>query len=114
MGAWVSGDVLSVSELRVARLIFEGGRYRIISKDNVPLESGEYSTDETVLPAAIDLCGSEGSGAGRVLRGIVELSDDLLTLSYDLAGGERPESTVPREEQMLLTMTYLRVATFAS
>ena len=59
-------------------------------------------------PRSLDLVGREGPNAGRHFRAIVEIDGDLLTVCYDLDGGERPSSTEPQDDLLLLTITYAR------
>ncbi|MCU0758909.1 MAG: TIGR03067 domain-containing protein [Steroidobacteraceae bacterium] len=108
VGAWVAGEVVPIAELRVARLVFAAGAWRIEDKTRTPVDRGDYVLDATACPKSLDLIGRDGPNAGRTFRAIVEVDGDLMTLCYDLDGGERPISTEPQEDVLLLTITYAR------
>jgi hypothetical protein len=44
------------------------------------------------------------------MQAIYELEGDELTVCYDLQGGERPSAMRPRQDQLLLKITYTRAA----
>lgn len=110
IGAWVAGEVVPIAELRVARLVLEGGAWRIEDRTRSVVDRGDYLFDPSTRPRSLDLVGREGPNAGRHFRAIVEIDGDLLTVCYDLDGGERPSSTEPQEDLLLLTITYARAS----
>jgi uncharacterized protein (TIGR03067 family) len=115
VGAWVAGEVVPISELRVARLVLQAGAWRIEDKTRTAVDRGDYVLDTTASPVSLDLVGRDGPNAGRTFRAIVELDGDLMTVCYDLDGGARPVSTEPQDDALLLTITYAREsARFAS
>jgi len=115
-GAWVPiaasvGDSrLDVQELRVRYLLLEASRYCIVDSSNRVVDGGEYRVNAERIPAALDLVGCTGPGAGHTLRAIFELEGDELTVCYDLEGGERPAKMQPERDRLLLRIRYTRVA----
>ena len=108
VGAWVDGEVVPIAELRVARLVLAAGAWRIEDQARTVVDRGDYLLDASTSPIALDLVGREGPNAGRVFQAIVEIDGDLMTVCYDLDGGERPSSTDPQPDLLLLTITYVR------
>lgn len=115
-GAWVpidasvAGSRLAVDDLRVRYLMLEAGGYRIIDRSNRVVDDGCYRVDERPAPPTMDIVGSHGLNAGRTMQAIYELEGDELTVCYDLQGGERPSAMRPRQDQLLLKITYTRAA----
>jgi uncharacterized protein (TIGR03067 family) len=121
-GAWVpvavnvSGQPLGVEDLRVARLVFDHGGYRILDHSTSVVDSGEYVVDESAQPPSMDIVGREGPYAGRTMFAVIELSDDRLTVSYDLEGKTRPAcpNAEAAEDQHILTIVYARASSVLS
>jgi len=115
-GAWVpvaanvSGKELIVAELRVKYLVLAGHDYSIIDRTNQIVDRGEFLVNESARPCTIDIVGRAGPNAGRSMLAIFELTDDRLTVCYDLDGKDRPAGMQPREDQLLLSITYERAA----
>ena len=110
VAAYVAGEVLPVTELRIARLLITEAGYQILDHQQHVVDRGELRLD-AASAAAMDLVGLEGPNAGRTLLAIYELSNDLLSICYDMEGGaERPRSMQPEEDQVLLLITYARDA----
>ena len=110
VAAYVAGEVLPVTELRIARLLIKDAGYQILDNQQHVVDRGELRLD-AASAAAMDLVGLEGPNAGRTLLAIYELSNDLLSICYDMEGGaERPRSMQPEEDQVLLLITYARDA----
>ncbi|HEY0766360.1 MAG TPA: hypothetical protein VGD47_00265, partial [Steroidobacteraceae bacterium] len=65
---------------------------------------------EELTPATMDIVGRTGPHAGYIMLAIYELRGDELTVCYDLQGRERPANMQPREDQLLLRITYTRAA----
>ncbi len=105
-GAWVpiaasvAGSRVTVDELRVRYLLLEAGGYSIIDRSNHVVDGGCYRVNEELTPATLDIVGRSGPHAGH----------NELTVCYDLEGGERPANMQPREDQLLLRITYTRAA----
>jgi uncharacterized protein (TIGR03067 family) len=111
VAAYICGEVLPVVELRIARLLLGDGGYQILDHQQRVVDRGEFRLDPHALPQAMDIVGIEGPNAGRTLLAIYELSNDLLSICYDMEGGaERPRSMQPEGEQILLLITYARDA----
>jgi uncharacterized protein (TIGR03067 family) len=119
-GAWVpvcanvSGKELVVAELRVKYLVLDGSDYSIVDRSNQIVDRGEYLVNESAVPWTIDIVGREGPNAGRSMLAIFELQGDRLTVCYDLNSAERPSNMEPREDQLLLSITYERAAALLS
>jgi uncharacterized protein (TIGR03067 family) len=119
-GAWmpiaanVAGKSLLMRELRVKYLVLDAGGYSIIDQANHVVDSGEYNVDDAALPQTMDIVGREGPNAGRTMLAIYELDSDRLTVCYDLDGKERPPDMQPREDQVLLNITYARALSLLS
>lgn len=115
-GAWVpidaslAGSCLLVDDLRVRYLVLEADGYRIIDRSNRVVDDGCYRVNEAPAPPTMDIVGSRGLNAGRTLHAIYELTGNELTVCYDLQGGERPSAMRPRQDQLLLRITYVRAA----
>lgn len=111
VAAYVCGEVLPVAELRIARLLLKDGAYQILDNQQHVVDRGEIRLRAQAVPASMDIVGIEGPNAGRTLLAIYELSNDLLSICYDMEGGaERPRSMQPEEDQILLLITYARDA----
>ena len=111
MAAYVCGEVLPVGELRIARLLLKNGGYQILDNHQRVVDRGEFHLDTHANPQTMDIVGVEGPNAGRTLLAIYELSNDLLSICYDMEGGAgRPESMHPEGDQILLVITYARDA----
>jgi uncharacterized protein (TIGR03067 family) len=117
-GAWaplsadISGRELDIAELRVARLVIAVGRYRILDQTGHTVDAGELQrtdAESPQSPLALDLVGTEGSGAGRTIQTLAAIDGDRLLLCYDLEHSERPHSLEPCAEQLLLRITYVRL-----
>jgi uncharacterized protein (TIGR03067 family) len=111
VAAYISGEVVPVTELRIARLMFKGGCYQILDHEQRVVDGGEVRIDAAASPRAMDIVGVEGPNAGRTLQAIYELSNDLLSICYDMEDGAvRPRAMQPEEDQILLLITYARDA----
>ena len=111
VAAYIAGEVLPVTELRIARLLIKAAGYQILDHQQQVVDRGEIRVDIAESPSSMDIVGLEGPNAGRTLRAIYEISNDLLSICYDMEGGaERPRSMQPEEDQVLLLITYARDA----
>lgn len=111
MAAYIAGEVLPVAELRIARLMFRGSRYQILDHAQRVVDGGEVRLDTVASPSTMDIVGLDGPHAGRTLHAIYELSNDLLSICYDMEDvAERPRAMQPEEDQILLLITYARDA----
>lgn len=114
MAANVAGQSLLVNELRVKYLVLASGGYSIVDRTNHIVDRGEYLVDDGASPQTMDIVGREGPNAGRTMLAIYELDADRLTVCYDLDGKARPSDMEPREDQLLLSITYTRALTLLS
>lgn len=108
VAAEVSGQLLAVDELRVARLNFEEDRYAIVDRRGQVVDAGTWRLGELGKPRCLDLIGSLGPNAGRRVLAIIEQVGDRLCLGYDMERERRPSSWRPEPEQLLLTITLMR------
>ena len=119
-GAWVpvaanvAGRELVVNDLRVKYLVLDAGGYSIVDRTNQIVDSGEYLVDDAASPQTMDIVGREGPNAGRTMLAIYQLDADRLTVCYDLDGRERPSDMQPRDDTLLLSITYTRALTLLS
>jgi uncharacterized protein (TIGR03067 family) len=110
VAAYIAGDVLPVTELRIARLLIKSAGYQILDHQQRIVDRGEIRLDSAANPTAMDIVGLEGPHAGRTLLAIYEISNDLLSICYDMEGTHRPHSMQPEQDQILLLITYARDA----
>jgi uncharacterized protein (TIGR03067 family) len=118
VAASVSGKELLVAELRVKYLVLDGHDYNIVDRSNQVVDRGEYLVETQARPWTIDIVGRDGPNAGRSMLAIFELTDDRLTVCYNLEGGSRPDSMQAQHEargdQMTLSITYERATSLLS
>jgi len=114
VAASVSGKELTVSELRVKYLILDGHDYNIVDRSNQVVDRGEYLVNDSARPWTIDIVGRDGPNAGRSMLAIFELTDDRLTVCYNLDGSARPGEMQADGGQMLLSITYERANSLLS
>jgi uncharacterized protein (TIGR03067 family) len=115
VAAYIAGEVLPVAELRIARLHIKEATYQILDNQQRVVDRGEVTLNTGATPPTMDIIGLEGPHAGRTLLAIYELSNDLLSICYDMEGGaDRPRSMQPEEDQVLLLITYARDARLLS
>jgi uncharacterized protein (TIGR03067 family) len=112
VAADVAGKPLFVQELRVRYFVLESGAYSIIDRTNHVVDRGTYHVNEAA--ATLDIVGREGPGARKTLLAIFQLDVDSLTVCYDLDGEERPANMQPKQDQLLLSITYARASTALS
>jgi uncharacterized protein (TIGR03067 family) len=110
IAADVSGRELEVGTLRVARLVIAAHVYRILDRDDHVVDNGEWRRAAHAAAQGIDLVGSTGPHNGKRIEALFELSGDRLLLCYDLESSERPAGMEPVADQLLLRITYARVA----
>ena len=115
-GSWVpvaadvSGQVLNIGELRVARLSFDSESYAIVDHAGKVVDAGTWQLGALDNPRAIDLLGSAGPNAGRRVLAIIALDGDRLCLGYDMERDQRPSGWRCEPDQLLLSITLVREA----
>jgi uncharacterized protein (TIGR03067 family) len=113
-GSWVpvaadvSGQLLDVSELRVARLNFEAQGYAIVDHAGQVVDTGRWELGALGDPRPLDLIGHAGPNAGRRVLAIVALDGDRLCLGYDMERDRRPSGWRCEPDQLLLSITLMR------
>ena len=111
VAAYIAGEVLPVTELRIARLLIKSAGYQILDHQQRVVDRGEVHLNAAVTPCTMDIVGLEGPHAGRTLLAIYEISNDLLSICYDMKSDrDRPQSMQPEDDQILLLITYARDA----
>ena len=115
-GSWVpvaadvSGQVLEIGELRVARLSFDAERYEIMDHAGEVVDAGTWQLGVLDNPRSIDLLGNAGPNAGRRVLAIIALDGDRLCLGYDMERDQRPSGWRCEPDQLLLNITLVRAA----
>ena len=104
----MSGQILPITELRVARLSFDADRYAIFDHAGQVVDAGHWRLGADVIPRPLDLVGNAGPNAGRRVLAIVAFDEERLSLGYDLEREVRPASWRHEPDQLLLCITYLR------
>jgi uncharacterized protein (TIGR03067 family) len=119
-GSWVpvaadvSGQVLAIDELRVARLSFAADGYAILDRDGEVVDAGTWQLGALGNPRGIDLIGNAGPNAGRCVLAIIALDGDRLCLGYDMERDRRPSGWRCEPDQLLLSITLVREAAGAA
>jgi len=115
-GSWVpvaadvSGQVLAIDELRVARLSFDSEGYAIFDHGGQVVDAGTWQLGALGDPRPIDLIGNDGPNAGRRVLAIIALDGDRLCLGYDMERDRRPSGWRCEPDQLLLSITLVRQA----
>jgi uncharacterized protein (TIGR03067 family) len=115
-GSWVpvaadvSGQVLDIRELRVARLNFDALGYAIVDHEGLVVDAGTWQLGVLGDPRSIDLIGNAGPNAGRRVLAIIALDGDRLCLGYDMERDQRPSGWRCEPDQLLLSITLVRQA----
>jgi uncharacterized protein (TIGR03067 family) len=113
-GSWVpvaadvSGQMLEIGKLRVARLSFDAERYAIVDHAGKIVDAGTWQLGTLGVPRGIDLIGQTGPNAGRRVLAIVALDGDRLCLGYDMERNRRPSGWRWEPDQLLLSITLVR------
>ena len=115
-GSWVpvaadvSGQVLAIDQLRVARLSFDSEGYAIVDRNGQIVDAGTWQLGALGTPRSIDLVGHAGPNAGRRVLAIIALDGDRLCLGYDMERDRRPSGWRCEPDQLLLNITLVRQA----
>ena len=87
------------------KLTLKNGKYEVIAESP---DRGTVTYDTSAKPKAMDIKGTEGPNKGKTFLAIYELSDDKLTICYDLSGTARPTEFESRPKTRLFLVTYKR------
>jgi uncharacterized protein (TIGR03067 family) len=71
-------------------------------------DKGTFKLDPSAKPKAIDITGTEGPNKGKTIPAIYELTDDTLTVCYNLGGKDRPTEFKTKAGTQLFLVTYKR------
>ena len=88
--ATINGRQLDDCVAKSLTLTLDGEQYKTQRGDEVLFDS-TYSVDPGQTPPQINMVGI-GELAGKIGKGIYELSDDRLTLCYTMPGDDRPKA----------------------
>ena len=113
-GTWIpvtaelNGQPMPEATLRSTKLVLEHGRY--FATIGGVVDRGTLALDLAREPKEMDITGIEGPNKGRTIPAIYDLTGDILTVCYNLSGGQAPSEfrTVPNSN--LFLVTYKRVA----
>jgi uncharacterized protein (TIGR03067 family) len=72
-------------------------------------DTGTYAVLSTKSPGKMDIQGQAGPNAGRTIPAIFELSDEQLTIGYQLGSGERPIEFTSAQGSQILIVQYRRM-----
>ena len=72
-------------------------------------DTGTYAVLSVKEPAKMDIRGQSGPNAGRTIPAIFEVSDEQLTIGYQLGAGERPPEFASMKGEQILIVNYTRV-----
>jgi uncharacterized protein (TIGR03067 family) len=111
-GTWVpmsgelAGKPFPDETLKTIKLVITEGKY----KATVGTESdeGTFMLDPAAKPKAMDVTGNGGPNKGKTIPAVYELTDDTLTVCYNLGGKDRPTEFKTKEGTQLFLVTYKR------
>ena len=87
------------------KLTLKKGKYEVVAESP---DRGTVTYDTAAKPKAMDIKGTDGPNKGKTFLAIYELSDDKLTICYDLTGAARPTEFKSRPKTRLFLVTYKR------
>jgi uncharacterized protein (TIGR03067 family) len=103
-GAWVITDINGQAPPAML-LVFKGDKYEQVVSDSVN-ERGTVKLDASKKPTAIDLVIQEGSDAGKLQLGIVEVTGDTMKLNLAFpADTTRPKVFEASETTLMVLLT---------
>src|SRR5688572_8342994 len=106
--ATINGRKLDDSVTASLKLTLSGTQYKTQRGDEVLFDS-TYSIDRSKNPPHLDMVGI-GELAGKIGKGIYELSADRLTLCYAMPGQDRPTAFDSDEGSNAHLMVWRRTA----
>ena len=104
--AELGGQPMPDAVLKTISLTMDKGKYDVMA-DGRP-DKGTYMLDETAMPKAITITGTEGPNHGKTFPAIYELKDGVLRICYDLSGKKRPTAFESVVGTKLYLVTYRR------
>lgn len=103
-GTWVINDINGQAPPSML-LVFKGDRYEQVVNDTVE-ERGTVKLNATQKPIAIDLVIQEGTDAGKLQVGIIEVTGETMKLKLSMpADTTRPKSFNPEEGFLMVNLT---------
>jgi uncharacterized protein (TIGR03067 family) len=103
-GAWIVNDINGQTPESMS-LVFKGDQYEHVVNGEV-VERGAIKLDAAKKPIAIDLVIQEGTDAGKLQPGIVEVTGDTMKLKLAApADTTRPKTFDTEEGFMLVSLT---------
>jgi uncharacterized protein (TIGR03067 family) len=104
--ATVNGRKLDDGTAMSLKLTLRGEQYKTERGDEVLFDS-TYSVDNSVNPAHIDMVGI-GELAGKIGKGIYDVTQDRLIMCYTMPGKDRPKAFTSEEGSDAYLMVWRR------
>lgn len=107
-GTWIPLEE-EIGGAQLPKEAFEG--QKLVIKDEIYNMTAE-SADKgiiTITEDKIDIEGRQGSNAGRQIKAIYKLENDLLTICYNLTGDSYPETFSTQGNPMFFLVTFEKV-----
>jgi uncharacterized protein (TIGR03067 family) len=102
VSAELAGQDFPVANFRGATLQLTDSTYEFAG------DTGTYAVLSAKEPAKMDIHGQTGPNAGRTIPAIFEVSDEQLTIGYQLGAGERPIEFTSTPGEQILIVQYRR------
>lgn len=103
MTAELNGRKMPDQGFKDTELVLTDGRYTYQN------DHGAYklvASDDTKVPKAMDITGTEGPNKGKTFLAIYELKGETLRICYDLAGKTRPSEFATKAGTMQFLAVY--------
>jgi len=104
--AELAGKPLPDEVRKSIKLVLKGDTYT--ATVGTEPDKGTFKLDPSAKPRAIDITGTDGPNKGKTFPAIYELTDDTLTVCYNLGGKDRPTEFKTKEGTQLFLVTYKR------
>jgi uncharacterized protein (TIGR03067 family) len=85
------------------KLTLKNGTYEVMAES---ADRGTVTYDTKAKPKAMEIKGTEGPNKGKTFLAIYKLSDDKLTICYDLSGTARPTEFKSLSKSKIFLVTY--------
>jgi uncharacterized protein (TIGR03067 family) len=111
-GAWLAstaelgGEKFPDEIRKTMKLVMDEGKYTVTVGKNP--DRGTVKVDSSKKPKEMDITGTEGPNKGKTILAIYEMTDDTLTICYDLSGKARPSEFKTAKDTKLFLVTYKR------